>query len=102
AVSKEISLGDNGSLVPRVDWAFRSEFENDAFNTPQIHQGGYHLVNANLTWENADENMAMVVGVKNLTDEKYLHTGIIGDAFQSYEGLYDRGRQWYITARFNF
>ena len=102
AISKDISLGDNGSLVPRIDWAFRSEFENDAFNTPLIHQGGYHLVNANLTWENADENTAMVIGVKNLTDEKYLHTGIIGDAFQSYEGLYDRGRQWYVTARFNF
>ncbi|PHZ84634.1 TonB-dependent receptor [Paremcibacter congregatus] len=102
AMSKEISLGQNGSLVPRIDWAFRSQFENDAFNTVQIHQGGYHLLNANLTWENADENMTVVFGVKNITDEKYLHTGIIGDAFQSYEGLYDRGRQWYLTARYSF
>ncbi|MBL4895030.1 MAG: TonB-dependent receptor [Emcibacter sp.] len=102
ALSKEIALGNNGTLIPRIDWAYRSDFDNDAFNTPEIHQMGYHLLNANVTWENADENISMVVGVKNLTDEKYLHTGIIGDAFQSYEGLFDRGRQWYVTAKFNF
>ena len=38
----------------------------------------------------------------NLTDENYLITGIIGDAFQSYEGLYDRGREWYVTANMTF
>ncbi|MFC7050988.1 TonB-dependent receptor [Emcibacter nanhaiensis] len=102
AVSKEFDLGDAGSLVPRVDWSYRSEFDNDAFNTPEIHQDGYHLLNANITWENVDENIAFVFGVKNITDEKYLQTGIIGDAFQAYEGLYDRGRQWYITGRFDF
>ncbi|WP_219846110.1 TonB-dependent receptor [Emcibacter nanhaiensis] len=102
AVSKEIDLGDSGSLTPRVDWSYRSEFDNDAFNTPQIHQGGYHLLNANITWRNAEETYALVVGVKNITDEKYLHTGILGDAFQSYEGLYDRGREWYVTGRVNF
>jgi len=102
AISKEIALGNNGSLIPRVDWSYRSEFDNDAFNTPQIHQTGYHLVNANITWENSEENLSLVAGVRNLTDEKFLHTGIIGDAFQSYEGLFDRGREWYVTARFNF
>ncbi len=102
AASKEIALGNNGTLIPRVDWSYRSEFDNDAFNTPQIRQSGYHLMNASLTWENADENIALIAGVKNLTDEKYLITGIIGDAMQSYEGLYDRGRQWYVTARFTF
>lgn len=102
AVSKEIALGNNGTLIPRVDWAYRSEFDNDAFNTPEIHQDGYNLVNASLTWENAEENIALIAGVKNLTDEKYLHTGILGDAFQVYEGLFDRGREWYVTARFNF
>ena len=102
AISKEIVLGNSGTLIPRVDWSYRSAFENDSFNTPQIHQNGYNMLNANITWENADENMSLVAGVKNLTDEKYLITGIIGDAFQSYEGLFDRGRQWYVTARFNF
>ncbi len=102
ALSKEIAMGNSGTIIPRIDWAYRSEFDNDAFNTPQIHQNGYSIVNANITWENADENLSLIAGVKNLTDEKFLQTGIIGDAFQQYEGLYDRGRQWYVTARFDF
>ncbi|WP_210414011.1 TonB-dependent receptor [Luteithermobacter gelatinilyticus] len=102
AVSKEIYLDGNGSLTPRVDWSYRSEFDNDAFNTPEIRQEGYHLVNANITWRNEMETIALVGGVKNLSNEKYLITGIIGDAFQSFEGLFDRGREWYVTARFSF
>ena len=98
----EIAIGGAGTITPRIDWAYRSEFDNDAFNTPQIHQDDYHLVNANVAWQNGDENLSVILGVSNLTDENYLITGIIGDAFQSYEGLYDRGRQWYLTANFGF
>ncbi|MCF8474049.1 MAG: TonB-dependent receptor [Emcibacter sp.] len=102
ALSKEFSFDNNGTFIPRVDWAYRSEFDNDAFNTPEIHQKSYSILNANITWQNTDESFSIVAGGKNLTNKKYLHTGIIGDAFQSYEGLYDRGREWYITMRANF
>ncbi|MDP6673941.1 MAG: TonB-dependent receptor [Gammaproteobacteria bacterium] len=86
----------------RLEWSYRSEFDNDAFNTPQIHQDDYHLLNVNVAWRNSDENFSVIGDVTNLTDENYLITGIIGDAFQSYEGLYDRGQQWYLTANFGF
>lgn len=98
----ELALGGNGTITPRVEWSYRSGFDNDAFNTPQIHQDAYHLVNANVAWQNGAESITVTAGISNLTDEKYLITGIIGDAFQSYEGLYDRGRQYYLTARFDF
>jgi iron complex outermembrane receptor protein len=97
-----IGGGGGGAIVPRLEWAYRSEFDNDAFNTPEIRQDDYHLVNANVAWRNSGESISVIGGVTNLTDEKYLITGIIGDAFQSYEGLYDRGRQWYVTMNFNF
>jgi iron complex outermembrane receptor protein len=98
----ELSLSESGYMVPRLEWSYRSSFDNDAFNTPQIHQDGYHLLNASLTWRNREETVSVIGGVKNLTDEDYLITGIIGDAFQSYEGLYNRGREWYLTARLDF
>lgn len=102
AVSKEFSLENIGSLVTRLEWTYRSGFENDAFNTPQISQSGYRLYNANVTWQNNNNDLALVLGLKNLTDEEFLHTGIIGDAFQSYEALYDRGRQAYMTLRYYY
>ncbi len=98
----EIALGGTGTLTPRLEWSYRSEFDNDAFNTPEIRQESYNLVNANIAWTNSNENITIIAGGTNLTDENYLITGIIGDAFQSYEGLYDRGRQWYVTANFGF
>jgi len=98
----EIAIGGAGTITPRLEWSYRSKFDNDAFNTPEIRQDGYHLLNANVAWRNRDEDITVIAGATNLTDEDYLITGIIGDAFQSYEGLYDRGRQWYLTANFGF
>ena len=98
----EIGIGGAGTIIPRLEWAYRSKFDNDAFNTPQIRQDDYHLLNANVAWENSGESISVIAGVINLTDENYLITGIIGDAFQSYEGLYNRGREWYLTANFSF
>jgi iron complex outermembrane receptor protein len=98
----EIVIGGSGSITPRLEWSYRSKFDNDAFNTPEIRQDGYHLLNANVAWQNSGETITVIAGGTNLTDENYLITGIIGDAFQSYEGLYNRGRQWYVTANFGF
>ncbi len=44
----------------------------------------------------------VTLGGLNLTDEEYLLSGIVGDAFQSYEGVYARGTQWYLTLRYNY
>ncbi len=101
-ISYEVLLGEMGSLTPRVDWAYKSKIYNDAFNSPEIAQDGYHLVNANIAWTSADEDIGVVVGIKNLTDEEYRVTGINGDAMQAIESLFDRGRQWYVTLKAGF
>jgi len=44
----------------------------------------------------------VMLGATNLGDEDYLVTGIIGDAFQAYEGVYARGREYYLTLRYDF
>lgn len=102
AVSYEFLMGNAGSVTPRVDWSYRSKVYNDAFNTELIAQPGYHLLDANLTWTNPDENIGVVVGVKNLTDKDYLMTGVAGDAMQSIEGIFSRGREWFVTVRASF
>jgi len=100
AVTREIDLGDAGWLDARLDWSYRSFIFNDALNTPQIAQPGYHLFNAAVGWRSADERWSLRFGVKNLTDKIYLRTGVFfaggGNAF---EHLYDRGRQWYLTLK---
>ncbi len=97
AISKDIDLDSAGSLSARLDWSYHSSFFNDTFNTPQIAQDdGYDVINANVTWRDASDSWRVVAGVRNLTDEKYLITGIIGDAFQSYEQMQNRGREFWL------
>ena len=101
-VSKEVNLGELGTLVPRVDWSFRSSFFNDTFNTPEIAQGSYNVVNANIRWQSPSDTIAVIVGATNLTDEDYLNTGILGDLFGQYEVVNAREREYYMTVKYNF
>jgi iron complex outermembrane receptor protein len=100
-LSKEIQL-KNGSFTSRVDWSYRSETFNDSFNSPQLRTPSYSLFDLVLTWRNAAQDLSLALNGKNLTDEEYLITGVYGTAFQVYEGVYDRGRQWFFTVRKSF
>jgi len=102
ALSRRFELGDAGSLDARVDWSRRDDQFMDSFNTPQIAQDAYDLVNASLSWQSAGKDWSVMLGATNLGDEDYLVTGIIGDAFQAYEGVYARGREYYLTLRYDF
>ncbi|MEM1154936.1 MAG: TonB-dependent receptor, partial [Pseudomonadota bacterium] len=102
SASKEFNLPGGSLLLPRLDWSYRSKTYNDSFNTPEIAQDAYSLVNTSLAWQSASESQRLTLGVANLTDEDYLITGISGDAFQAYEGIYARGREWYVTYDYRF
>ncbi len=101
-VSKEFGLGENGSLIVRADWSYRGETYNDAFNTPQLKTDAYDLIDASVRWLSADEAWSVILSGRNLTDEEYLVTGVYGTAFQVFEGVFDRGRQWQLELRKRF
>ncbi len=101
-IAKEIPLAELGSVTLRVDWSYRSETYNDAFNTPLLETDAYDLVDASLRWSNPAEDWTIVLSGKNLTDEEYLVTGVYGTAFQVFEGVFDRGRQWQLEIRKSF
>jgi iron complex outermembrane receptor protein len=102
SVLKEVPIGDYGSLTPRVDWSYRSKFDFDTFNAPQVQQDGYHIVNANIAWENASGRYGLTLGVTNLTDEDYLTSGTSNVGFGWVVGGFGREREWYLTARFRY
>jgi iron complex outermembrane receptor protein len=102
SVSKEFILKGGAVLLPRLDWSYRSETFNDTFNTAIIAQDGYSTVNGSIAWLSSNEKLRLTLGVTNLTDEEYLVTGVAGDAFQSFEGLYARQREWYAAYSYDF
>ncbi|MCB1843758.1 MAG: TonB-dependent receptor, partial [Halioglobus sp.] len=101
-VSKEFSLNSLGTLVLRGDASYRDDTFNDAFNTPALETDAYTLVDARVRWISAGEAFSVTLSGINLTDEEYLATGVYGTAFQVFEGVYDRGRQWLLEAQWEF
>jgi len=101
-LSKEFGLNEWGTLVVRGDASYRDDTYNDAYNTPLLKTDAYTLVDARVRWTNAEENLSVILSAINLTDEDYLATGVYGTAFQSYEGIFDRGRQWLVEAQWSF
>ncbi|MBB6522399.1 iron complex outermembrane receptor protein [Pseudoteredinibacter isoporae] len=102
AINHDWDLADAGTLSARIDWSYRSKEYMDSFNTELIAQPSYDLINANLNWSSSDEQWELMLALKNISDEQYLMTGIIGDAFQTYEGIYNRGREFSLTAQYHF
>ena len=101
-VSKEFLLASTGSVMLRADWSYRSETYNDAYNTPLLETDSYSLVDASVRWTNQQGDWSVILSGRNLSDEQYLVTGVYGTAFQSFEGMYERGRQWRAEIRKTF
>lgn len=96
--SYEIAIGA-GTLSPRIDWAYRSKVYNNAENTPELVQSGYHLLNASLAFVDESESLTVRAGVKNLTKEAYLVSGYIDSFGGLIEGNYGRPREWYLSVK---
>ena len=101
-ISKEFMLASSGSVMLRADWSYRSETYNDAYNTPLLETDSYSLIDASVRWTNQQGDWSVILSGRNLSDEQYLVTGVYGTAFQSFEGMYERGRQWRAEIRKTF
>lgn len=101
-VSREFFLDSGGTLTTRLDWGYRSETYNDAYNSPLLETDAYDLVDASVRWVDANGDWTVVLAGRNLTDEQYMITGVYGTAFQSFEAMFDRGRQWRLEVRRDF
>lgn len=70
----EISLGDWGSLTPRVDVSYQGDLYTNGNNQPTNYIESYTLGNARLTWRDANNVWEAALEVTNITDEYYFLT----------------------------
>ncbi len=103
AVQYSFRLGDNnGAIIARGDYSYRSDFFNDISNSPGIAQDAYDLVNARLLYTPPSGRWDVALFGTNLTDEEYLENGFNAQAFGFNIGLAGRPREWGLTAEFRF
>ncbi len=125
-IYKEIAVGGGGYVTPRIEWSFRSEYGTNANNLPRngadvpaagpfagvpldfgipnppLIEDDLHLFHASIRWDVRDKGLALTVGVDNLTDEEFRVWGNQQDAFGFTQETFDRGRQWYVSAGYDF
>jgi iron complex outermembrane recepter protein len=100
AAQYEYSLGDMGSLTPRLDYSYVSRVENEAANDPRLSQKGYGLLNLSMTWRDVNDVWSVTAAGKNVTDKTYLVTGVSGSGIV--EGVYGLPATWSLSIRRNF
>jgi iron complex outermembrane receptor protein len=94
-----IPLASGAQLIFRTDWEYTSKLANDLSNTPELIQGEVNYVNASLTYTNPSGNWDLVVGGRNITDERHIITGQHQPAAGMVLGTYNRPAEWFLTLR---
>ena len=102
SITKEFNLDTGAALIARVDTTYWTEYFNDPDNSPEILTPDTFLANASIRWIPENDKYNLTVGVKNLTDKEYLQSGYLANGIGNGDAIFDRGRQWYVTARANF
>ncbi len=98
-----VDLGGSGSITPRVDWNYLSQFYYQAVIGPFNSVPGRSLVNARITYESGDGDWSLSGSVTNLTDKYYYvaaadNVASLGNA-ASFVG---RPQEWALTVTRRF
>ena len=94
------SLGERGTLTPRVDWTYQSRIY---FNNSTGVQSGYGLVSARVTWTSPEEKWSVAAFGTNLTDELYYDGKLaLVPNLGREQGNVAPPRQWGVSFRRSF
>ncbi|TCT25814.1 TonB-dependent receptor [Thermomonas haemolytica] len=103
AVNHAIPLPDGGMLSFGGDVSYRTRTWLSVDNRDVLSQPAYTVVGLYGVWDSPEYKWQVRVGVRNLTDERYM---IDGQEFASVANIqtayYGLPRNWYASVRYNF
>jgi iron complex outermembrane receptor protein len=91
------------TIVPRIDWSYKDKRYFDAVNTEAISQDSFSTMNIGVFF-GINDNLSANLLVKNVTDESYKVAGFssYGSAAGYEEIAYNRGREWFLSLKYEF
>jgi iron complex outermembrane receptor protein len=102
SVSYAFDLGGGWTLTPHLDVAYKSRTEGTAENESDVVQEAYTVTNAHLSLASETGKWELISGVTNLTDEAYLVSANENLQIGYAEGVFARGREWYLSLQSSF
>jgi iron complex outermembrane receptor protein len=102
-IQYELPLGLAGTLTPRVDGTYQSEFFTAIDNNPDGQVDGYTLLNARVTWQSSSGDWSGAFALTNATDKfYYLNKFRQGPPFNFVIGQPGRPREWSVSIKRTF
>jgi len=99
----EASLGDMGTLTPRVDVSHQGELFTNGFNAATNRIDAYSTANARLTWKDGKNAWEAALEVTNLTDKYYFLTRFDQLSSNGFaDGQPGRPREYAVTVKKKF
>jgi iron complex outermembrane receptor protein len=97
------SLGDRGTLMPRVDANHDDDFYRDPSNSPFSNVAGRTLLNARVAYQSSGDDWQLALECKNLTDKLY-YTDVFDNrgSTRSIQGRPGEPRTFAVTVKHKF
>jgi iron complex outermembrane recepter protein len=96
-----VALNDGAKLVASVDYTHTSSLYNNAINSPLLKRPSLDLFDASVRYVSSSGRYELAVGGRNITNKRYLVTGLDDPALGSIYGTYNAPAQWYASLRVN-
>ena len=87
----------SGRADIRADVTHSGAIENDAANSPELHQSAYTLVDASIGYTATGGRWNIRAGVRNITDERIIVSGGIGRGPNFGDRNWNRPREWFAS-----
>jgi len=97
-----IPLGDLGKLIGRLDYAYKTKIYYQPVNDPLSTQESYGFLNGRLTLAHSGGDWDISLFGTNLTNKKYIITGLDGRAIGFALVQYAPPREWGLSFRYFF
>jgi iron complex outermembrane receptor protein len=98
----EATLGDAGSLTPRIDASYTDKrFNDQTINLTPYYLPSYTLVNGRVTWRNVRKDLDISAEVTNMFNE-YYYTARFEAVYAYTQTAYSelgRPREWQVTIK---
>jgi iron complex outermembrane recepter protein len=99
---KEFGLGENGTVIARLDYNYRTKVFFAADNAPRSVMQSHGLMNASVGWDSADDKYSLIFHANNIFDKRRIqYTEQSGSSSVGFDIL-ARDFAWYLTGEYRF
>jgi len=98
----DVPLASGGSVLARLDYAYRDDFYGQIANSPFEREKGYGLINGRIEYRSAADNWSVALYGINLADETYTRVRNYYPGFLGFAIWNTDRREIGLTGRYEF